>query len=275
MKLRVIADKKIFPVGLGAMALDEYNPKPTEETAISLIKYAVEKGINFIDTADVYGLGRNEKLIGQALNKEQKEKTVIATKVGCTRPDGHTWDTDGSHEHIKQGIKDSLQRLNIKQIYLYQLHAPDHRVPFQESILALKELQDKKLIKFIGLSNVDLSLLKEAQEIVNIVSVQNHFNLAFKKDEHELLPYLTENNIAYIPYFPLGGGRLLKNPKLINLAKELKLTTSQIALSWILNKWSIAIPIPGTKDKDHLNDNIKAAEIDLNEKTIEKLDSLF
>ena len=274
MKQRIIADKKVFPIGLGAMALDEYPPKPSEEDAVELLKYAVEKGIDFIDTADVYGLGRNEKLIGK-LSNEIKEKILIATKVGCTRPDGYSWDTNGSKEHIKEGIQDSLKRLNLKQIYLYQLHAPDHRVSFKESIEALKELQNKKLIKHIGLSNVSLDLLKEAQKIVNIVSVQNNFNLKFKQDEEELLPYLTKNNIAFIPYFPLGGGRLLANPILVSISKELNLKPSQVALAWILNKWPTAVPIPGTRDKKHLDENIKAAEIELSKKTIEKLDSLF
>lgn len=275
MEQRKIADRNVFPIGLGAMALDEYNPKPNDNDAISLLRHAVEKNIEFIDTADVYGLGRNEKLIGEAFTSEQKNKTIIATKAGCTRPHGYEWDTDGRPEHIVEAIKESLERLGLNRIYLYQLHAPDHRVPFIETIKAFQELQNQNLIKFIGLCNVSLKELKEAQKIIDVVSVQNHFNLSYKKDEKELLPYLTENNIAYIPYFPLGSGRLLRNPGLIKIANNLGVTPSQAALSWILSKWAVAIPIPGTKNKFHLDENIKAADVKLPEKTVEELDSLY
>lgn len=275
MELRRIADKKVFPIGLGAMALDEYKPKPSYDDAISLIQYAVENGIDFIDTADVYGLGRNEEILGNALTGEQKEKVVIATKVGCTRPDGYGWDTDGSPQHIGEAVKESIQRLKIKQIYIYQLHTPDHKVPFKESIKELKKLQDQKLVKHIGLSNVTLEELQEAQQIVDIVSVENHYNLAFKRDEIDMLPYLTEHKIAYLPYFPLGSGRLLTNIKLIKIAQSLNSTPSQIALSWILHKWPTAIPIPGTRNKAHLDENLKAAEIELPEKIIKELNSIY
>ena len=275
MNLRRIADRNVFPIGLGAMALDEYKPKPSYDEAVSLIKYAVDKGIGFIDTADVYGLGRNEQILGDALNEEQKEKVIIATKVGCTRPNGHGWDTNGSPLHIMEGVKESLQRLKIKRIYIYQLHAPDHRVPFKESIKAMKELQEQKLVKHVGLSNVTLGELQEAQQIIDVVSVENHYNLAFKRDEIDLLPYLTEQKIAYLPYFPLGSGKLLTNIKLIKIAQRLNSTPSQIALSWILHKWPTAIPIPGTRNKLHLDENLKAANIDLPKKIINELDSMY
>ena len=275
MEFRFIENKKIFPIGLGAMALDEYQPRPGNDDAISLLQYAVKKGINLIDTADVYGLGRNEKLIGQALTADQKNKVAVATKAGCTRPHGHEWDTDGRPEHIKEAIEESLQRLKIKQIWLYQLHAPDYRVAFKETIKAFKELQDKNLIKHFGLCNVALHELQEAQKILNVVSVQNHYNIAFKRDEHELLPHITKYNIAFIPYFPLGSGTLLKQPRVIKIAQRLGITSSQLVLSWILHKWPTAIPIPGTSNKHHLDENMKAAEIDLQQKMIKELDLLY
>ena len=275
MKLRKIADRKIFPIGLGAMALDEYKPRPSDGDAISLLKHAAKKGIDLIDTADVYGLGRNEKLIGEALTSEQKNKIIVATKAGCTRPHGYEWDTDGRAEHIKEAIEESLERLNLKQIYLYQLHAPDHRVAFEETIKAFKELQSLGSIKFFGLCNVTLQELKEAQKIIEVVSVQNHYNISYKKDESELLPYLTENNIAFIPYFPLGSGRLLKYPQIIKIANELHITPSQLALAWILHKCPTAIPIPGTRNKLHLEENMKAADIELEEKIINEINNIF
>ncbi|MEK6984415.1 MAG: aldo/keto reductase [Nanoarchaeota archaeon] len=275
MKLRTIADRKIFPIGLGAMALDEYNPKPSDSDAISLLKHAAQQGIDLIDTADVYGLGRNEELIGKSLTAEQKSSIIIATKAGCTRPLGYQWDTDGRPEHIREAIKMSFHRLGINQICLYQLHVPDHRVSFKETIKAFKELQEQRLVKYIGLCNVSLQELQEAQKIIDVESVQNHYNLAFKKDENELLPYLTKNHIAFIPYFPLGSGRLLTNPQLRKIGQRYGLTASQLALSWILYKWPTAIPIPGTKNILHLEENMKAADIELQEKIANEIDSLY
>ena len=275
MKTRTIAGRKVFSIGLGAMALDEYEPKAKEEDAIEFLKFAADSGINLIDTADVYGLGRNEALIGKALAAEQKEKIMIATKAGCTRPDGYRWDTNGSPEHIKKAIEGSLKRLGVKKIELYMLHAPDHRVPFKESLKAFKELQEQGLVNKIGVSNFSLHQLKDAQKIVDVVSVENHYNLAFRKDEKDLLPYLTENDIAYLAYFPLGSGKLSNDAKLSEIAKELGITCSQLALSWILSKWPTAIPIPGTKNKQHLLENIKAADIKLEKEIIGRLDKLF
>ena len=275
MELRKLADRKVHPIALGAMAVDEYKPRPSDDDAISLLRHAVKNGIGLIDTADVYGLGRNEKLIGQALTREEKNNIIIATKAGCTRPNGVEWGTDGRPAHIEEAVKESLQRLMVKQIYLYQLHAPDFRVPFTKTVKAFKGLQDRKLIKHFGLCNVSLEELQEAQKIIDVVSVQNHFNLAYKKDQNELLPFLTKNNIAFLPYFPLGSGRLLRNPRLTGISQKLGLTPSQAALSWILHKWPTAIPIPGTKNKIHLEENMKAAEIKLDYKTLKELDSLF
>ena len=140
--------------------------------------------------------------------------------------------------------------------------------------MALKELQEEGYVRHIGLSNVTLEQLKEAQEIVKIESVQNHFNLYHKMDEQELLPYLSEHNITFFPYFPLGGGELLKDKRLISIAENLSITTSQLCLAWIL-KWPTAIPIPGTRKIEHLEENMKASEISLPEDVIEKLDSLY
>jgi len=275
METRTIANRKVCGIGLGAMALDEYKPVAKEEDAIEFLKFAVYSGVDLIDTADVYGLGRNETLIGKALSDEQKEKTLIATKAGCTRPGGTGWGTDGRPEHIKEAIQGSLQRLGIKKIELYMLHAPDDKIPFKESLKAFKELQQQGLVKNIGVSNFSLKQLKEAQKIIDVVSVENHFNLAFKGDEQDLLPYLTEQKIAYLPYFPLSSGKLLQNEKLNDISEELNLTPSHVALSWITTKWETAIPIPGTQNKEHLLENIKAADIKLEKEIIEKLDNLF
>jgi len=275
MQTRTIAGREVLSIGLGAMAIDEYEPKANEEDAIELFKFAVNSGVNLIDTADVYGLGRNETLIGKALSDEQKEKILIATKAGLSRPGGTGWHTFGNPDHIKEAITGSLKRLGVDKIELYMLHAPDPEIPLIDSLKAFKELQEQGLVKNIGVSNFSLEQLKEAQKLIKVVSVENHFSLSFKADEQELLPYLTENKIAFLPYFPLSSGKLLQNEKLNEIAKELNLTPSQVALSWITTKWPTAIPIPGTQNKEHLLENIKAADITLDKETINKLDSLF
>ena len=275
IKKRKIGGRKVGPIGLGVMPLDEYTPKTGDKEAIRFLKHSVKLNVDFMDTADVYGLGRNEELIGKALRQEEKESILIATKAGCTRPGGVGWGTDGRPEHIKQAIHKSLGRLNTKKIELYQLHAPDPIIPVEESIKALKELQETGLIKHVGVSNFNLKQLREAQKITDVVSVQNHFNLANKKDEKELLPYLTENKIAYIPYFPIGSGRIIRDSRLIEIAQKINITPAQLALGWIITKWPTAIPIPGTTNHLHLYENLKTKDVEISEKIIKELDSLY
>jgi len=274
MQTRTIAGRNVKSIGLGCMALDEYKPVPEEKEGIEFLKFAVDAGVDIIDTADVYGLGRNEELIGKALNEQQKNKVLIMTKAGCTRPGGTGWGTDGRPEHIKEAIHSSLKRLQIDKIELYMLHAPDDEVPFMDSLKAFKELQASGIVKNIGVSNFNLDQLKEAQKIVEVVSVENHFSLAHKNDETDLLPYLTEQKIAFLPYFPLSSGNLLQNKKLNEISKELNLKPSQVALSWITTKWPTAIPIPGTTSKEHLIENMKSVDIKLEKEIVEKLDNL-
>ncbi len=276
MNLRLLAGKKIPPIGLGAMPLDEYSKMPEKE-AIEFLRYAVKAGVKLIDTADVYGLGHNEELIGKALTPEQKKSIIIASKAGCTRPGGTGWGTDGRPEHIKKASEGSGQRLGVKQIYLYQLHAPDPRVPLTETIKAFKELQDAGLIKHFGVSNFSLAQLQQAEKIMEVVSVQNQFSLAYRYDEWELLPYVTKNNIAYLPYFPLGGKQknIAAERALQHLATAQGFTPTQVALAWIINKWPTAIPIPGTTNKKHLEENVKAGEMELTEKVMKELEKMF
>lgn len=279
---RLLAGKKIPAIGLGVMPLDEYSKVPEKE-AVEFLRSAAKCGVKLIDTADVYGLGHNEELLGKAyktFTPEQKKSIIIATKAGCTRPGGTGWGTDGRSERIRQAIQGSLQRLGVKQIYLYQLHAPDPKVPLMETIKAFKELQDTGLIKHFGVSNFSLAQLQQAEKIIEVVSVQNQFSLAYRYDEWALLPYLTKNNIAYLPYFPLGGksggGRnVAEDGRLQRLAHLRGYTPAQVALAWIINKWSTAIPIPGTTNKKHLEENLNAGEIELPEKVMKELEKMF
>ncbi len=263
------------------MAVDEYGHTP-ETKAIELFHYAREKGVILFDTADVYGNGHNEELLGKAFGSKDQEKILIATKAGCTRPGGVDWDVDGRPEHIQAAIQASLKRLGLKRIKLYQLHAPDSKVPFEDTICAFKELHGKGLFEHFGLCNVSLEQLKTAQKIIPVVSVQNQFSVHFKKDEAELLPYLTKHGIAFLPYCPLGGNfsdmgnpKLRQDPRLQDMAKKLKITTSQLLLAWILNKWPTAIPIPGTTNKEHLLENVKATEIELPKEVMKKMDGMY
>jgi len=281
VKTRSLGPWKVYLVGLGVMAVDEYGPVP-EKKAIELFHYACEQGITLFDTADVYGNGRNEELLGKAFSVKEQEKILIGTKAGCTRPGGVDWDVDGRPEHIKKAVQDSLKRLGIERIKLYQLHAPDARVPFEDTIRVFKELHGKGLFEHFGLCNVSLDQLKAAQKIIPVVSVQNHFSVQHKKDEGELLPYLTKQGIAFLPYFPLGGNfgdagspKLRNDPRLQEIAKKLKISTSQLLLTWILNKWPTAIPIPGTTSKEHLLENIKVAEIELPKEVVKKMDGMY
>lgn len=275
MNPRKIAGRSVPLVGLGAMAVDEYEPAAGEDEAVALFRHAAKTGVGLFDTADVYGLGRNETLIGKALTEEQKRGVLVATKAGCTRPGGVGWDTDGRPDHIREAVRGSLARLGVKRIELYQLHAPDHRVPLRESMLAMRELQEEGLVKHIGVSNFSLAQLKEAQRLVDVVSVQNRYNIAFRRDERELLPYLTEHSIPYLPYFPLGSGQLLNQPAVRRIAERERITAAQLALAWILAKWPTAIPIPGTRSIKHLEENMKAGEVTLSERVVREIDGLY
>jgi len=275
MHFRKIGRKTVKAIGLGVMALDEYKPKTRDKEAIEFLKNSIGIGVDFFDTADVYGLGRNEALLGKALSEEEKNKVLIASKGGCTRPRGFDWSVDGRPEHLRGAIKESLERLQIKQIELYQLHAIDRNVPIIESIKVLKELQEQGYIKNIGISNFDLNEVQEAQKYAEIVSVQNPFNYSRRMDEHTLLPYLRDNKITYIAYFPLGQGMLIGNGKLQLIASNLEITPSQLALAWIINKWENVIAIPGTKNSRHLTENMGAISIKLSYEDIQRVDSIY
>jgi len=277
MKTRKIGQFNVSMIGLGGLAIAKYNVLPDKE-AIELIQFAVKNGVTLIDTADIYDNNyRNEKLIGKALTPEQKENIVISTKVGGT----HNWEIkDGSPKHIYESVRGSLERLGLKKIKLYQLHAPDPNVPIQESMLAFKELQKEGLIGSIGVCNFTLEQVIEARKVVDIASVQNRYNLELKQDERELLPYLTKAGIAYIAFYAVGSGKPNKpkirdNPRLGEIAKELGITPSQAAIAWVINKWPITIPIVGTSSKEHLLENIKSAYVKLPKYIIKELDSLY
>ncbi len=217
-----IGEMKVNRMGFGAMRLTGegiWDSPPDVEASKQVLKRAVELGVNFIDTADAYGPEVSENLIHDALYPYKD--LIIATKGGMVRGGPGDWRKNGTPEHIKEACAASLKRLGVDQITLYQFHSPDESVPFAESIQAFKDLQDEGQVKYLGLSNVTLELLKKAQEHIKVVSVQNHYNFEHRTDSEDVLNYCEEQGIAFIPYFPIGGGQAdLKKEKLNDLCSS-------------------------------------------------------
>ena len=257
-------------MGYGAMRVtgkDVWGPPEDTDHAIRVLRRATELGVNFIDTADSYGPYVSEELIAEALHP-YPGGVVIATKGGLTRPSRHAWDEDGRPEHLRDALEGSLERLRVDQIDLYQLHAPDPRVPYEDSIGALKQMQDEGKIRLIGVSNVDLDELEVARGTVNVASVQNRYNLVDRSSE-DVLDRCEELGIAFIPWFPLDTGDLTRGGRrgagrtLKRVAERLDATPAQVALAWLLARSPVMIPIPGTTSLAHLDENAAAGALEL------------
>jgi pyridoxine 4-dehydrogenase len=258
-----IGDLSVNRLGFGAMRITGEGiwgePKNREE-AILVLKKAVELGVNFIDTADAYGPEVSENLIREALHPY--DGLVIATKGGLTRQGPGIWTPDGSIEHLRQALEGSLKRLSIEAIDVYQFHYPDPKVEFEESVKALVDLKSEGKIRNIGLSNVSLDQLKQAINMTPIVSVQNRYNVFESSDSEDILAFCTEHELAFIPYFPIGGNGTNMD-KLKSIAEKHGATIHQIALAWLLQKSKYMLPIPGTSSVKHLEQNIESVMIQL------------
>ncbi len=239
------------------------------ENALAVLRRAVELGVNFIDTASSYGPYVNEEQIAQALYPYPKD-LVIATKGGLTRSGPGEWKRNGRPEHLREACDGSLQRLRLERIDVYQLHAIDDDVPIDEQIGTLRELQDAGKVRHVGLSNVDLHQLKRAQRIVEIVSVQNNYNVGNRTSE-PVLQYCEANGIAFIPYFPLDGGDLAEMKALASIASAHNATIWQIGLAWLLHHSTAMLPIPGTSSLAHLEENVESARLHLDAEEYEAL----
>lgn len=263
-------------IGFGAMRITGsgvWGEPADHDNAIAVLKRAAEVGVNFIDTADAYGPEVSENLIHEALHPY--DGLVIATKGGMTRGGPGDWQSDGSPKHLKDACNESLKRLGVSQIQIYQFHRPDPKVSFTDSLKALIELQDEGKIKHIGLSNVTLGQLQQALEMTEIVSVQNHYNFTHRQDSEEVLSFCEENGIAFIPYFPIGGNMGgFQQETLKAIAEIHKASVYQIALAWLLQHSPAMLPIPGTSSIEHLEQNIAASHINLTSEDIDKLDSV-
>jgi pyridoxine 4-dehydrogenase len=238
--------------------------------AIRVVRRAVELGINFIDTADSYGPNVSEEIIAEALHP-YPTGLVIATKGGFDRPGPNQWVEDGRPEHLRSACEGSLRRLRLDRIDLYQLHRIDPKVPAEDQLGALKALQAQGKIRHIGLSEVNVKQIQSAQKIVPVVSVQNRYSLSDRGSE-EVLKYCEHEGIGFIPWFPLAAGRLSgANSPITRVAAQLKATPSQVALAWLLSRSSVIIPIPGTSSVKHLEENVAAGELKLDENEIREL----
>jgi aryl-alcohol dehydrogenase-like predicted oxidoreductase len=265
-------DLTVNRLGFGAMRITGkgiWGPPPDRETAKNVLRHAVARGVNFIDTADSYGPFVSEELIAEALAPYPAD-LVIATKAGLVRPGPDDWRPDARPEHLREALEGSLRRLKVERIDVYQLHRPDPKVPYEESVGALAELQRAGKIRHIGVSNVNLKHLAAARKIVPIVSVQNRYNSEDRSSE-AVLDACTRDGLAFLPWAPIGGHSPLKARVLDELARAHRATPLQVALAWLLQRSPMMLPIPGTGSIAHLDDNLAAASVQLSDEEFRRL----
>src|SRR5712675_769371 len=246
-------DLTVNRLGYGAMRItgDGIWGEPKDrEGAKKVLRRAVELGVNFIDTADSYGPEVSEQLIGEALAPYPKG-VVIATKAGLTRQGPNQWLPVGRPEYLIQQVEMSLRRLKVERLDLWQLHRIDPKVPVEESLGAIKKLQEQGKIRHVGLSEVKPHEIDQARKVIEIVSVQNQYNLGDRQHE-DVVDYCTKHNLAFIPWFPVAAGKLARpGGPLDAAAKKHGATTAQLSLAWLLHRSPVILPIPGTSSVKH------------------------
>jgi pyridoxine 4-dehydrogenase len=268
-------DLTVNRVGYGAMRITGkgiWGPPKDEAEAINVLKRAVQLGVNFIDTADSYGPHISEELIAKALYP-YPAGLVIGTKGGLLRTGPDQWPVNSSPAHLQEALEGSLKRLKMDAIDLYQLHRIDPNVPAEESFGFLKQAQQEGKIRHIGLSEVDIDDIRKAQDYFEVVSVQNMYSVDNRKWEG-VLNYCEENDIAFIPWFPLNAGNVASQEKLQAVANKHSATVHQVALSWLLNHSPNILLIPGTSSVAHLEENMKTANVTLDAEDIDELDGI-
>ncbi|HEY0317775.1 MAG TPA: aldo/keto reductase [Solirubrobacterales bacterium] len=267
-----LGDLTVRRLGYGAMRITGngvWGPPADHDESIAVLRRAVELGVNLIDTADSYGPYVSEQLIAEALHP-YPEDLVIATKGGLTRTGPGEWPRNGRPEHLREACEGSLKRLRVERIDLYQLHAPDPEVPYEESVGTLKELQDEGKIRHVGVSNVSVDQLATAREVVDVVSVQNRFNLG-NRQAADVLAVCQAEGIPFIPWFPLEAGSPAEpGGAAAEIAERHGATPAQVALAWLL-RTPAALPIPGTSSVAHLEENLAAAALQLNDEEMTSL----
>ena len=247
-----------------------WGPPKDRTEAIAVLRRAVELGVDLIDTADSYGPDVSETLIAEALHP-YPAGLVIATKAGFERPGPDRWDMNGRPDHLRRACEGSLKRLRLERIELYQLHRIDPKVPADDQIGTMRELQQEGKIAHVGLSEVSVAEIEMARKIVPIVSVQNKYNLVDRASE-AVLDHCERSGIGFIPWFPLATGALAApGGPLRRAAERLMATPSQVALAWLLARSPVMLPIPGTSSVAHLEENVGGALLELDEREVQAL----
>ncbi|MDQ0929890.1 myo-inositol catabolism protein IolS [Bacillus atrophaeus] len=301
------SDLQVFPIGLGTNAVGGHNlyPDLNEETGKELIREALRNGVNLLDTAYIYGVGRSEELIGEVLREYNREDVIIATKA-AHRKEGDDFVFDNSPAFLKQSVEDALKRLQTDYIDLFYIHFPDDHTPKDEAVKALHDLKKEGKIRAIGVSNFSLEQLKEANKDGYVDVLQGEYNLLNREAESTFFPYIMENNISFVPFFPLVSGLLAgkytedttfpegdlrreqenfqgdlfkENIKKVNqlapIAEKHNVGIAHVVLAWYLARPEINILIPGAKRAEQLKDNMKTVNVELTKEDISFIDELF
>lgn len=273
---KLAGELEVKSLGFGAMRITGpgiWDEPKDPENARQLLKRVVELGINFIDTADSYGPEVSENLIREALHPYPAD-LVIATKGGLTRQGPDIWNAVGRPEYLRQCVELSLRRLKLDRIDLWQLHRIDPKVPRDEQFGVIKEMQQEGKIRFFGLSEVSIEEIEAARKIVDVVSVQNLYNLTNRRSE-DVLNYCEQHDIGFIPWFPLDVGNLAREGSALEqIASNLGAAPSQVALAWLLKRSRVMLPIPGTSSIKHLEENMKAESLQLSDEDMQTLNQL-
>jgi pyridoxine 4-dehydrogenase len=272
---RLGSDLSVNRLGFGAMRITGegiWGWPSDRDNARKVLRRAVELGVDLIDTADAYGPETSELLIAEALHPYPKD-LVIATKGGLTRPGPGEWVPNGRPEYLTRCVENSLKRLQLERIDLYQLHRIDPKVPMEESLGAIKKMQEAGKIRHVGLSEVSPEEIDRARKVLPIVSVQNQYNVGNRKWE-KTLTYCEKEGLGFMPWSPIGGNRGLKDNALKAAARDYHASVVQLALAWLLHRSAAMLPIPGTSSVAHLEENMAAAKLKLTAEDWKRVDAL-
>ncbi|UPG87745.1 aldo/keto reductase [Luteibacter aegosomatis] len=272
---KIGGDLEVNRLGFGAMRITGegiWGEPKDKGRALQTLRRVPELGINFIDTADSYGPFVSEDLIREALHPYDKSGVVIATKGGLTRHGPNIWMPLGRPEYLRQCVLMSLRRLGVERIDLWQLHRIDAKVPQDEQFGVIRDMQNEGLIRHVGLSEVNVDEIKAASKFFKVTTVQNLYNLGNRQSE-AVLDYATENGIGFIPWYPLAAGELAKEGSVLSkIARKLNASNGEVALAWLLKRSPVMLPIPGTGDPAHLEENVKGASLQLSDEDFQALE---